>query len=113
MNKKGNDFINDEKMAKASEESGKIKDTLKFKNLTIKKLHQRTKEGIETARLQGKQIGLAKGTTLTTKKSISIKEKILKYSKDFQGSLNDSDCIQLLGITRNTFYKYKKELKSI
>ena len=74
-------------------------------------LHQRTKEGIETARLQGKQIGLAKGTKLTTKKSISTKEKILKYSKDFQGTLNDSDCIQLLGIARNTYYKYKRELK--
>ena len=74
-------------------------------------LHQRTKEGIETARLQGKQIGLAKGTKLTTKKSVATKEKILKYSKDFQGTLNDSDCIQLLGIARNTYYKYKKELK--
>lgn len=75
-------------------------------------LHQRTKEGIETARLQGKQIGLAKGTKLTTKKSVTTKEKILKYSKDFQGTLNDSDCIQLLGIARNTYYKYKKELKN-
>lgn len=74
-------------------------------------LHQRTKEGIETARLQGKQIGIAKGTKLTTKKSVQTKEKILKYSKDFHGTLNDADCIQLLGIARNTFYKYKKELK--
>ena len=32
-------------------------------------LHQRTKEGIETARLNGKQIGHPKGTKLTTKKS--------------------------------------------
>lgn len=74
-------------------------------------LHQRTKEGIETARLSGKQIGLKKGTKLTTQKSIITKEKILTYSKDFHGTLNDTDCIKLLGIARNTFYKYKAELK--
>lgn len=75
-------------------------------------LHQRTKEGIQTARLAGKQIGLKPGTKLTTKKSLEMKKKILKYSKDFNGSLNDTDCIQLLGIARNTYYKYKHELKN-
>ena len=74
-------------------------------------LHQRTKEGIETARLAGKQIGLKKGTKLTTQKSIVTKEKILTYSKDFHVTLNDTDCIKLLGVARNTFYKYKAELK--
>lgn len=34
----------------------------------VSDLHQRTKEGIETARLNGKQIGLPTGTKLTTKK---------------------------------------------
>lgn len=77
----------------------------------VEDLHIRTKEGIQTARLNGKQIGQKKGAKLTTKKSIEMKQKILKYSKDFSGSLNDSDCIQLLGIARNSFYKYKKELK--
>lgn len=75
-------------------------------------LHQRTKEGIETARLNGKQIGLKPGTKLTTKKSVEMKGKIIKYSKDFYGSLNDTDCIQLLGISRNSYYKYKRELKN-
>lgn len=73
-------------------------------------LHQRTKEGIQTARLNGKQIGLEKGTKLTTKKSISAKEIIKKHSADFGGSLNDSEVIALCGISRNTYYKYKKEL---
>jgi len=54
---------------------------------------------------------LKKGTKLTTQKSIVTKEKILTYSKDFHGTLNDTDCIKLLGISRNTFYKYKAELK--
>ncbi|WP_238917237.1 recombinase family protein [Clostridium sp. YIM B02555] len=73
-------------------------------------LHQRTKEGIETARLNGKQIGQKKGIKLTTKKSIEAKEQILKYSKDFQGLLNDVETMKLTGLARNTYYKYKKEL---
>ena len=77
----------------------------------VQDLHQRTKEGIETARLNGKQIGLVKGTKLTTKKSIAAKETIRKYSKDFEGSLNDEECIKLAECSRNSFYKYKRELK--
>lgn len=75
-------------------------------------LRQRTKEGIETARLNGKQIGIPKGTKLTTKKSVSAKDTILKHSKDFNGNLNDIDLMKLTGLSRNTFYKYKKELKN-
>ena len=76
----------------------------------VKDLQQRTKEGIETARLNGKQIGQIKGTKLTTKKSIQAKEQIIKYSKDFKGSLNDVEAMTLIGLARNTYYKYKKEL---
>lgn len=75
-------------------------------------LHQRTKEGLETARLNGKQIGLIKGTKLTTKKSIEAKELIMKHSKDFNGTLNDVECMKLCGISRNSYYKYKSELKN-
>lgn len=74
-------------------------------------LHKRTSEGIQTARLNGKQIGQKAGTKLTTKKSITAKETILKHSKDFNGTLNDIDCIKLTGISRNSYYKYKAELK--
>ena len=73
-------------------------------------LHQRTKEGIETARLNGKQIGQRPGAKLTTKKSIAAKADIIKYSKDFDGSLNDLECMRMIGIARNTYYKYKREL---
>lgn len=76
----------------------------------VKDLQQRTKEGIETARLNGKQIGLEKGTKLTTKKSIEAKDQIIKYSKDFKGTLKDTEVIKLVGISRNSYYKYKKEL---
>lgn len=74
-------------------------------------LHQRTKEGIESARLNGKQIGQRQGAKLTTKKSVAAKEIILKYSKNFGGTLTDIDVMKLAGVSRNSFYKYKRELK--
>ena len=77
----------------------------------VSDLHQRTKEGIETARLNGKQIGQPKGTKLTTKKSLAAKEVIKKHSKDFNGTLSDDDCMKLAGMSRNSYYKYKRELK--
>lgn len=76
----------------------------------VKDLHQRTKEGIETARLNGKQIGQKPGNRLNIKKEAPAKELILKHNKAFNGSLSDSECIKLAGISRNTFYKYKREL---
>ncbi len=77
----------------------------------VSDLHQRTREGIETARLSGKQIGQRAGTKLTTKKSVAAKQVILKHSKDFGGSLSDGEAIKLAGVSRNSFYKYKTELK--
>jgi DNA invertase Pin-like site-specific DNA recombinase len=77
----------------------------------VEDLQQRTREGIETARLNGKQIGRAKGDKLVTKKSVASKEIILKRSKDFNGDLTDAEMLKLTGLSRNTFYKYKKALK--
>ena len=74
-------------------------------------LHQRTREGIETARMNGKQIGQLKGAKLTTKKSIAAKELIRKHSKDFGGTLEDPEVIKLIGCSRNSYYKYKREAR--
>lgn len=74
-------------------------------------LRQRTKEGMETAKLNGKQIGRKSGSRVVSKKSIKAKEIILKHSRYFGGSLTDDEVIKLAGINRNSFYKYKKELK--
>lgn len=73
-------------------------------------LHQRTKEGIITARLNGKQIGQKKGAKLTTKKSIAAKDIVRAHLIDFGGTLNNAECQRLAGISRNSFYKYKQEL---
>lgn len=74
-------------------------------------LHQRTSEGVRRAQADGKQIGRATGATITTKKSIAAKELIRKYSRDFDGTLNDIEVLQMIGnISRNSYYKYKREL---
>ena len=78
----------------------------------VQDLRQRTREGIVTAKLNGKVIGRKTGAKITTKKCKECKIKILKYSKKFNGNLGDADVIKLLSISRNTFYKYCKELKS-
>jgi len=76
----------------------------------VQDLHQRTKEGIETARLANKQIGGVKGKKLTVKKAEPAKELIKKHSKTFGGTLNDKECMKLIGIANNTYYKYKREI---
>lgn len=78
----------------------------------VKDLHQRTREGIETARANGKQIGAIEGKKLNVKKAAKSKEIIRKHSRDFGGDLSDAEVMTLAGITRNTYYKYKRELKS-
>lgn len=71
-------------------------------------LRQRTREGLQTAKLAGKQIGQIQGQKLVTKKSIVAKEIIQKHNKAFGGSLNDTETIRQTGISKKTFYKYKK-----
>ena len=76
----------------------------------VSDLRQRTKEGIETARLNGKQIGQQAGRKLNVKKKAPAMDKIRQYSRDFEGNLSDVDTMKLVGLSRNTYYKYKKEL---
>lgn len=79
-------------------------------------LRVRTSEGMKAKKKQaladGKEwrCGIEKGTKLVTKKSIEKKEQIKKYCKDFGGSLSDKDTMKLIGIAKNTYYKYKKEI---
>lgn len=101
--------INHYLMALAKEQ---IKLAFEQSEKEVQDLRQRTKEGLITAKLNGKQIGGVAGKKLTTKKSINSKELIRKYSRDFEGTLSDKDAMKLIGIARNTYYKYKKELIS-
>ena len=81
------------------------------------------------------QIGREKGDKLNIKKAQPIMDLIRKYSKDFEGTLNDKELLGVLStqtvkilnknrsgkveereisakIARNTLYKYKKMMKS-
>lgn len=77
-------------------------------------LRQRTKEGIAIARVEGKRTdgtwGTKKGTKLTTKKELEAKKKMREFLLDPNNKLKDKDIMALVGVTRNTYYKYKKEI---
>ena len=77
----------------------------------VEYLHMRVSEGIARRKAEGKPVGRAEGSTIETKKAKQAKQDIMKYSKDFNGSLNDLDCMKMIGISRNSFYKYKRQLK--
>ena len=74
-------------------------------------LSMRTKEGQQTAVLNGKTIGIEKGRKLTIKKEAPAKELILKHNIDFGGTLNDIETMKIVGVSRGTYYKYKRELR--
>ncbi|MBR2207774.1 MAG: recombinase family protein [Synergistaceae bacterium] len=90
----------------------------------IDDLHQRTREGIDTARRNGKQIGQKQGNTLHIRKKSPIQQLILKYSKSFNGSNSDREVIAIINaspnpddkskklcVSINTYYKYKREMR--
>ena len=107
---KGNiELINNFILAIAEEQ---IKASFDQAEKEVSDLHSRISQGIREAKKNGTQIGLKKGTFLTTKKSIECKAIIKKHSKDFGGSLEDPDVIKLCDCSRNSYYKYKKDIKS-
>ncbi len=76
-------------------------------------LHQRTKEGIETARLKGKQIGQVKGKKLFSKKAEKAKVYILEHCSLYEGEKTLYKIAQELNLTTAVIYKYNKELKDL
>lgn len=82
-------------------------------------LHQRISEGMKTTQrnneqlpaAERKQIGRAEGTKIITKKSVEMKERIRKMSKSFDGIMKDKEVIEVLHISRGTYFKYKREMK--
>ena len=106
---KGNvQLINNFMMALAEQQ---IKAAFDQAEKEVTDLHSRISQGIREAKKNGTKIGISKGTTLTTKKSLECKAIIKKHSKDFGGTLEDSEVIKLCGCSRNSYYKYKKEAK--
>ena len=77
----------------------------------VEYLHQRTREGLMTAKLNGKKLGREKGKIYKTKKEEKCLEIIKKNSKAFDGFNTDIEIMKICEISRNTFYKYKSILK--
>ena len=75
-------------------------------------LHQRTSEGVRRAQAAGKQVGRAQGACIVTKKSIATKKLIRKHCRDFGGTLTDKECLELARCSRNSYFKYKKQLRT-
>ena len=107
---KGNiELINNFMMALAEQQ---IKAAFEQSEKEVTDLHSRNSPGIREAKKNGVKIGIPKGTSLTSKKSLECKAIIQKHSKDFGGTLEDSDVIKLCGCSRNSYYKYKREIKA-
>ena len=107
---KGNiQLINNFMMALAEQQ---IKAAFEQAEKEVTDLHSRISQGMREAKKNDVKIGLSKGSSLTTKKSIQCKAIIQKHSKDFGGTLEDPDVIKLCGFSRNSFYKYKRETKT-
>ncbi len=101
------DGVNQYLMALAKEQ---IRLAFEQSEKEVADLHQRTREGIETARLKGKQIGQIPGRKIVTKKSIAAKQIIRQCNKAFGGQLTNEQTYRLAGISKASFYKYKAEL---
>ena len=77
----------------------------------VRDLQQRTREGLQTARLNGKHPGVKKGQKFETSKSKAAKKKIIELSRDFEGSNTDDEVRAIIGVARGTYYKYKREIR--
>ena len=76
-------------------------------------IRTRTREGLRVKKSQGVVLGRRVGSKIQTKKSIEMKEKIKLLAKDFEGTLKDIQVIEVLKISRNTYFKYKRELRGL
>ena len=107
---KGNiTLINNLLMSLAEEQ---IKSAFVQSEKEVQDLHTRISQGMRESKKNGKQIGLQKGATLVTEKSIKCKEIIKKHAVEFGGTLNDVEVMMLCNVSRNSYYKYKRELKA-
>ena len=101
-------FFNGFMMALAEEQ---IKAAFDQAEKEVTDLHTRISQGMRESKKNGNRIGLKKGTILITEKSIRCKGIIKKHSIEFGGSLSDKEVMTLCKISRNSYYKYKRELK--
>lgn len=76
-----------------------------------KDISERTAEGLRQAKARGKQVGMVEGKKLTVEKAVRTKIIIYEKSRDFTGHNNDEETMKIAGVSRNSYYKYKRELE--
>lgn len=75
-------------------------------------IKSRVIEGLEASDKQGGRPATKDGERIETSKSKEAKAFIIKKSKRYDGTLNDTDCMKLAEISRPTFYRYIKEIEA-
>jgi len=84
----------------------------------VQDLHVRISEGMKATQRNNellpddkkKQIGRVSGRKYETKKAVAMKKKIRQMARALEGNMTDAEVIETLNISRNTYYKYKREL---
>ena len=76
----------------------------------VDNLHTRTKEGMMRAKEAGHIAGRRAVSRIETRKAMSAKETIRKHNKSFGGALSNEETWRLSGISKISFYKYKREI---
>ncbi|MDO4187525.1 MAG: recombinase family protein [Lachnospiraceae bacterium] len=112
--KEGDTIVFDEvsRMSRDAEEGFEAYKDLYNRGISLQFIKESTlnTDNFRNASTKSIEINVSTGSKLITKKSIEAKKKIKEYSKDFDGSLSDGDVIKLVGISRNSYYKYKGEM---
>ena len=70
------------------------------------------KKHVFSATRNGNRVGVKEGTRIITKKSLETKKIIEARSREFNGNETDESILKDLNISRNTYFKYKKELRA-
>jgi len=73
-------------------------------------IRERVKEGLREAKARGVTGGAKAGETRQRHNKEEKMQEILKKSIHFQGNLNDYELAKVIGISRVTIIKYRKEL---
>lgn len=73
----------------------------------VQDLRKRTSEGLRVAKAEGKQVGRVTGDKLNVKKKLEKAPLIKSY---LERGLKDTEIMELVKLSRNTYYKYKKEI---
>lgn len=89
-------------------EEKRIEEAFEKASAERERLSARTIEGMRKAKEAGKQIGGS-----TTRVPANYKENLTKIKECLDKGIKDADIMKIIGVSRPTYYKYKKEIKGV